>query len=516
MLAYGYCRYSSDLQNEASIEQQKGELEEYAKKNGITIIKYYVDEAKSGTKDTRESFQDLISDACKLKNVQAVLVWKTDRFARKAMDSLFYRNQLAKHGIKLISITQPIDDSTPEGMLMTTMLAGMDEYYSQNLASNIKRALKSNARESLFNGGIPPLGYDIKDRKYVVNESEAIIVKTIFKMYIEGHSLIDIAIELNSKGYKTKRGTDFKKYSVQSILGNEKYIGNYIFNKGHKSNNKIERTDMIRNENAIPSIITKEMFNMVKSKRDENKKGSAQFKAKTVYLLSGLIQCGKCGGNYVGHTTKKIKNGKEYKSSFYQCTNRNKLGNCDSIRLKKDELEKYIIDLIYKKLLDTEEVNKLIEQINTLYKDMYNEAKEDLSTLKIRIKEKQNEIDNIVKAIASGVSSPTLLSNLEKLENIKATLEEELNFKTNISKKDSISIDKIKSILQKDIESINSKQSLKNVTQKWIKKIEVHSDYLLIYFNFDNEPLRSYLKMVATVHYPLYVRIELKEIYQNK
>lgn len=114
MLAYGYCRYSSNLQDEKSIEQQKNELEEYAKNNNISIIKYYVDEAKSGTKDTRDSFQNMISDACKLKKVQAVLVWKTDRFARKAMDSLYYRNKLEKVGIKLISITQPIDTETPE------------------------------------------------------------------------------------------------------------------------------------------------------------------------------------------------------------------------------------------------------------------------------------------------------------------------------------------------------------------------------------------------------------------
>ena len=146
MLAYGYCRYSSDMQNEKSIEQQKNELEDYAKKNNIKIKKYYIDEAKSGKYDTRDSFQELINDACKTKEIQAVLVWKTDRFARKAMDSLYYRNKLEKFGIKLISITQPIDTETPEGKLMSTLLAGMDEYFSQNLASNVKRALKSNAQ----------------------------------------------------------------------------------------------------------------------------------------------------------------------------------------------------------------------------------------------------------------------------------------------------------------------------------------------------------------------------------
>lgn len=157
MLGYGYCRYSSDMQDEKSIEQQKMEIEEYAKRNNIQIVAYYCDEAKSGTKDTRDSFQNMITDSCKNKDIECVLVWKTDRFARNTQDSLIYRNKLKKHGTRLISITQPMDDTTPEGALMSTLLAGMDEYYSANLASNIRRAQKLKAKNCEFQGGIAPL-----------------------------------------------------------------------------------------------------------------------------------------------------------------------------------------------------------------------------------------------------------------------------------------------------------------------------------------------------------------------
>lgn len=151
MKAYGYCRYSSSNQNELSIEQQHIELENYAKNHNIEIIKFYDDKAKSGTKDNRENFQNMIKD-CKLKQVQAVLVWKTDRFARNTQDSLYYKMKLEKLNIDLISITQPIDTSSPEGNLMYSLLASMDEYYSKNLASNVKRALKYNATRGLSNG----------------------------------------------------------------------------------------------------------------------------------------------------------------------------------------------------------------------------------------------------------------------------------------------------------------------------------------------------------------------------
>lgn len=92
---------------------------------------------------------------------------------------------MKKNGIKLISITQPFDSETAEGKLMTTLLAGMDEYFSQNLASNVKRALKNNAQNLQFNGGIPPLGYDIVDKHYVINERESKIIKEIFQLYID-------------------------------------------------------------------------------------------------------------------------------------------------------------------------------------------------------------------------------------------------------------------------------------------------------------------------------------------
>ena len=151
MFAYGYCRYSSSNQNELSIEQQHVELLNYAKNHNIEIIKFYDDKAKSGTKDNRDNFQAMIKD-CKRKEVSAVLVWKTDRFARNTQDSLFYKMKLEKLGIDLISITQPIDTSSPEGNLMYTMLVSIDEYYSKNLASNVRRAMNYNANLCLSNG----------------------------------------------------------------------------------------------------------------------------------------------------------------------------------------------------------------------------------------------------------------------------------------------------------------------------------------------------------------------------
>ena len=509
MLAYGYCRYSSDLQNEKSIEQQKMELEEYARKNNIKITKYYIDEAQSGRYDTRISFQDMIADACKLKEVQAILVWKTDRFARKAMDNLYYRAKLEKNGVRLISITQPFDSETAEGKLMTTLLAGMDEYFSQNLASNVKRALKNNAQNLQFNGGIPPLGYDIVDKHYVINERESKIVKEIFQLYIDGHSYIDIALKLNMKGFKTKKNKPFAKTSVMSILENEKYTGKYIFNKGTKSVHRGIREDAIVYENAIPVIIEKEIFEKAMKRRKT--KAHAENTAKNVYLLSGLIKC-SCGGCYTGYKSTKVKNGNTFTYGYYKCNNRNKLNNCTMPFLKQELLEQKIIDILTQELLDTEKVNKLVNEVVKQYKVLQNESVDDVVDIEERLKEIKKQMNNIVDVIAKGLANDTLLKKLDELEKEKTKLEEERTFKSNINTFN-INSDEIVKILKKDVDSLQDKNKteIKNLVQKWIKKIEVTNDFLDVHFY--SEDFFPH-QMVARTHYLLCYRIS--NVFSNK
>ena len=481
MLGYGYCRYSSDMQDEKSIEQQKMEITEYAQKNNIEVVSFYCDEAKSGTKDNRDNFQAMISDACKNKDIECVLVWKTDRFARNVQDSLYYRNKLKKNGTKIISITQPIDDSTPEGQLMTTLLAGMDEYYSQNLASNVRRAQKLKAHKCEFQGGIPPLGYKIVDKHYEIEEKEAHIVKKIFEKYLEGYSLIDIAQELNKLGFKTKKNKNFGKNSIYDILGNVKYTGTYIHNKAYKHNSHILRNDAFIYDNAIPAIISKEDFNMVQQKRKSRKSGEAS--SKHLYLLSGLIVCGKCGGNYVGSTSTKEKNGVIYKTGYYKCSNRNKLGKCDMPIIKQEETENAIIDLLKNKLLNSTDIDDLIKRVQEKYQQMYNDSFNEIEFIQAEINNKTKQIDNITNSIAEGLSSRALLTKLSELEEQKELLEDKLLFNKSISHT-KIDADYIKNILNKDVVKLVKDVPSKEILKKWIKNIEVHDKELIVNFQF--------------------------------
>lgn len=509
MRAYGYCRYSSDLQTEASIEQQKSELLEYANKNNITIIDYYCDEAKSGTKDTRENFQLMITD-CKKQLVDCILVWKTDRFARNTQDSLFYKMKLEKLGIKLISITQPIDNTTPEGNLMYTLLAGMDEYYSKNLASNVKRALKSNANKCQFNGGIAPLGYDIVDKKYVINKQEAIIIKKIFDWYVNGYGVLEIASKLNLEGLKTKKNRPFGKNSVYDIISNEKYTGTYIYNKGNKHNHHFSNNKEIRIEDGIPAIITPEIYQQAMSKRNTNKRANFK-KNSNVYILSGLIFCGKCGGKYTGTTSIHKRGNKEYRNGFYACTNRNKLSKCDNHRIKQELIEKNVINSLIDKILNGKSIDDVVNGVKIEYQKFKNESFNEKNLLENQLKKIQKEIDNLVNLIAE-TGNNRLIKKLELLEAQEDDIKSKLEFMNNTSI--NISDEKIKEIFLTDINLLTngSKEQIKKIITKYIKRITIYDDHFTIDYSFDDVSRECSFSQIQTepnLRYQLYQRIDL-------
>ena len=132
MNAVIYARYSSHAQREESIEGQLRVCYDYAKRNGIHVVKEYIDRALSATSDQRPAFQQMITESAS-GTFDAVLVYALDRFSRDRYDAAVYRKKLRNNDVRIVSVTQPIDDS-PEGVLIESLLEGLAEYYSKNLA----------------------------------------------------------------------------------------------------------------------------------------------------------------------------------------------------------------------------------------------------------------------------------------------------------------------------------------------------------------------------------------------
>ena len=219
MKAVIYARYSSDSQREESIDGQIRECQEYAERNGMTLLGSYIDRALSAKTADRPEFQRMIQDSAK-GLFDIVLIWKLDRFSRDRYDSAHYKRILRKNGVKVVSAKENISDG-PEGIILESMLEGYAEYYSAELAEKIQRGQKENALKAKNNGGNTPLGYVVgKDGVLEIDPLTAPLVLEIFTRYDDGETITAIVESLNDRGLRTKKGNAFKISGVSLILKN--------------------------------------------------------------------------------------------------------------------------------------------------------------------------------------------------------------------------------------------------------------------------------------------------------
>ena len=426
--AIQYARYSSTNQRDESIEAQFEDMDKYAEKNGIVIIKKYSDEAESAKTDNRPEFQNMMRDVKdKIIKPQLLLVHKVDRFARNRTDAAFHKHALKKAGIKIIYVNQNIPDS-PEGKLLEGMMESVAEYYSENLANEVMKGLRMNAKKCLHTGGLPPLGYDVKDQKYYINEHEAIAVKKIFEMYVDGAGYSAIIDWLNMYGFKTKFGQPFGKNSLYAILSNEKYIGTYVFNRasgtGNRHKNKADE-DIIKVPGGIPRIIDDKLWMEAKDRMETKKFKNGTNKAKHEYLLTGLIHC-SCGSKMTGNT-RKSKKGSEKIYSDYQCIARKQTRTCDIKGVNRELLEDRIISLLQENLFSEKNVDAIAQKVYDHFQKGYLGNNMDIYNTKQTIVGIERKLQKMVDAICEGLYNPTMKEAMTKLEEQKNNLEIELS-----------------------------------------------------------------------------------------
>ena len=142
MIGVIYARYSSESQRDESIDGQLRECMAFAQRQGITILDTYIDRALSAKTDNRPQFQKMIKDSVKRK-FDVVIVWKLDRFARNRYDSANYKAILKKNNVRVISATENISTNS-EGILLESVLEGMAEYFSAELAEKVSRGMTEN------------------------------------------------------------------------------------------------------------------------------------------------------------------------------------------------------------------------------------------------------------------------------------------------------------------------------------------------------------------------------------
>lgn len=464
-----YARYSSDKQRDESIEGQIRECRAFAEREGIIITNIYTDKALSARTDNRPEFLQMIEDS-KKHLFDYVLVYQLDRFSRSREDSAVYKAILKKNGVKVVSAKENITND-PAGIILESVLEGMAEYYSAELSQKVRRGMTDNALQGKVNGTPTPLGYDkTEDKHLIINEREARIVRTIFDLYIKGHSIPSICSHLDSKGYLSKHGSKFSYAVVRRILSNEKYIGTMRWN------------DIVI-ENAIPSIISKEIFYKVqheKGHRIKKKGARSEF-----YNLCGKLYCGKCGGHYTGNTATSHTGTKHH---YYSCTNRRKHKSCTGKNIKRDILEDIIINKTIHILNEPNTIAQLAKMTTEASSTMLGDAELELKRIDTRIKELQSELENYMKAIAKGFISDTLQ---KQIENAESELQDHMTRKTNHEIKAhpiKITAEHIEFFLYKMAkENPTTNTGRARILDTFIHSATIYDDRVEITFNYSND-----------------------------
>lgn len=519
--AVAYARFSSENQRDESIDAQIRAIQEYAEKNNIEIVKIFTDRAKSATSANRPEFQNMIK-FCEANNtgISMVIVHKLDRFSRDKYDSAMYKQKLKVNGIRVVSVLENLNDS-PESVILESVIEGMAQYYSANLAREVAKGQKENALKAMHNGGDAPLGYDVAhDKTYIINEEESQAVKIIFDMYVKGYSYSKIIDELNDLGYKTKRGNKFGKNSLHGILSNEKYTGVYVFNKtqrkgvdgkrnGHKQKSEDE---IIKVEGGMPQIIDKEIFSQVQEMMKKRKKAPGSNKATTTYLLTGMIKCGECGHAMQGNK-RKDSYGNDYIS--YRCGCRKQKRDCKNKEIKRDYLESFILEELEKNILNDSAIPILSKALNEKVRQSSDNNAELLKSLEIKLEKVNKEINNILNAIMNGMVNNVLKEKLDELEQVKLNLDLKINELIIENKEiDNIGVteEQIRGIFSKFKKFVLEKNipECKKFIGDYIKEVIVYKDYVEVIFNvvfsfIDNE-----------INYNLILNIERNNIIRYK
>ncbi len=397
-----YARYSCDNQTEQSIEGQLRVCEEYAQKNNILILDTYIDRAMTGTNDNRPDFQRMLKDSSR-KEWNFVLVYKLDRFSRNKYETAIHKKALRDNGVKVLSAMENIPD-TPEGILLESLLEGMNQYYSAELAQKVSRGMRETRNKGYFQGGQLLYGYQLDGRKIIVNECEAEIVRYMYSEYAKGVYVKDILKDLAAKGI-TYKGRPFVRNSVYNILRNEKYSG--VYKHGE---------EVIAN--MYPQIVPTELYEKVRAIVNKNKFGKRSVKAD--FLLRHKIKCGYCGQS-INAESGTTKNGTRV--YYYKCNGRKKrLNDCQKSMVRKEVLEELVLNTVMEELNAPETIDNIVSGLLQL-QDSRIKTNPALSLLLKEQRQTETALNNLVAAIERGILSNTTNKRLHELESRQEELE---------------------------------------------------------------------------------------------
>ena len=399
-----YARYSSHNQKDISVEQQIDQCMELAKEFGIHVVETYKDRAVTGRTDKRTDFQRMMQDAA-AHRWRYVLAWKSNRIGRNMLEALVNEARLQDMGVRILYVEEDFDD-TAAGRFAARSMMNVNQFYSENMAEDIKRGLYDNASNCMVTNGHLPLGYK-KDETlhYAIDEPRAAIVQEIFARVAAGDPFVDIFNSLNDRGLTTSYGQPWKRTALNKILTNERYRGIYIYGD-------------VRIEGGIPRIISDELFFKVQEVLKMKKNPRGRHRETGDYLLTGKLFCGKCGSPMTGYSGTSRDGVLHF---YYVCQRRRVEKACDKKNVRRDDIELQVAQAIMDHAIQDDVIEWIADQTIA-----YNERKESesrIGMLQEQLATTKKGIKNILSAIEQGVITSSTKERLQELEAEQSKIE---------------------------------------------------------------------------------------------
>ena len=360
-----YARVSSG--KDAMLHSLAAQVDHYStyirRHPGWEYVGVYADEAKTGTKDSRENFQRMLAD-CRAGRIDHIITKSISRFSRNTVTLLETVRELKDMGISVYFEEQSIDTATADGELMLSVLASYAQEESLSASENQKWRIKRNFEEGTpWNGAM--LGYRLKDGRYEIVLKEAALVRRIYSDYLAGDGYLSIAKRLTEEGIPPRFGGKWNQSVVSKILSNYTYTGNLLLQKTFCENHITKKT--VINHGELPkyhaedtheAIIDMETFQAVQAEKERRTKRFNKKPApKKSYPFSGLLVCGNCGKNYRRKTTKT--------GIVWVCGTFNTLGKaaCASKQIPEATLQQVIADVLEASDFTREQLHSRVQSI---------------------------------------------------------------------------------------------------------------------------------------------------------